>query len=176
MNSVSPDGLAGWLAACSLAMLCASAVAQEGMPIPHGNHNPHHGGAVLMYGMDLHFEVVLDPAGALRIYFSDAQRVDLPASSVSDVAVEIDRPGAKPESVAMAIDATGEYWQGKSAPIGAGDSTMNIAFVFLGNPIVVSMPTSGLLPAAKTVDRGAQGVRPARRAALPDPVMAPRSE
>jgi len=145
MNKVSR-----WLAALSLALLSvATARAQGDMPM-HGNHNPHHGGIVLMYGMDLHFEVVLERTGALRIYFSDGQRADLPASSVSDLAVEIDRPGALSEAVEMAINATGDYWQGKSAPVGMGDSTMNIAFVFRGDPIVVSVPTSNLMPAAKT--------------------------
>src|SRR5262249_60315547 len=31
--------------------------------IPHGDHNPHHGGVVMMKGSDLHYEVVLDPTG-----------------------------------------------------------------------------------------------------------------
>jgi hypothetical protein len=138
-----------WLAAVGFAMLTvATARAQGGMPM-HGNHNPHHGGIVLMYGMDLHFEVVLERTGALRIYFSDGQRVDLPASSVSDLAVEIERPGAMSEAVAMTIDATGDYWQGKSAPVGKGDSTMNIAFVFRGDPILVSVPTSNVLSEAQ---------------------------
>ncbi len=153
-----------WLVAFSLAMM-SGAQAQEGMPM-HGNHNPHHGGVVLMYGMDLHFEVVLDRTGAVRIYFSDGQRVDLPASSVSDLAVEIDRPGAKPEVVAMEIDATGDYWLGKSAPVSLGDSTLNIAFLFRGNPIVLSVATSGWIAADKITMREGHGVRAARDPAL----------
>ena len=31
--------------------------------MPHGDHNPHHGGVVMMKGDDLHYEVVLDPSG-----------------------------------------------------------------------------------------------------------------
>jgi hypothetical protein len=130
-------------------MAFAVARAQSGMPM-HGNHDPHHGGIVLMYGMDLHFEVVLDRTGPVRIYFSDGQRADLPASSVSDLAVEIDRPGARSEPVAMTIDATGDYWQGSSASVVIGDSTINIAFVYRGDPIVVSVPAPNGLSAAQT--------------------------
>ncbi len=139
-----------WLAAFSFAMLSVATARAQGGMLMHGNHNPHHGGIVLMYGMDLHFEVVLERTGALRIYFSDGQRADLPASSVSDLAVEIDRPGAMSEPVAMAIDDTGDYWQGKSAPVGMGGSTINIAFVFRGDPIVVSVPTSNWVSAAQS--------------------------
>ncbi|PYR43161.1 MAG: hypothetical protein DMF95_26545, partial [Acidobacteria bacterium] len=30
-----------------------------GSIVPHGDHNPHHGGVVMMKGDDLHYEVVL---------------------------------------------------------------------------------------------------------------------
>lgn len=107
-----------------------------------------------MYGMDLHFEVALDRSGSIRIYFSDGQRVDLPASSASNVALKIQRPGNQSEPVTMVIDATGEYWQGRSAPIKQGDATLNFAFVFHGNPLVVSVPASVFLPDGKTAGRG----------------------
>ena len=56
----------------------------------HGDHNPHHGGVVLMKGNDLHYEVVLDaPGRAHHIYFSDALREELPASIASDVVLTI---------------------------------------------------------------------------------------
>jgi hypothetical protein len=117
--------------------------------LPHGNHNPHHGGVVMMYGMDLHFEIVLLPAGGISIYFSDGQRSDLPASVASDVAIEIERSGAEAETVTMTIGTTGEYWEGKSAPIKEGDATLHLAFLFHGNPILVSFPVSSLLTDAK---------------------------
>src|SRR5262252_5934278 len=54
-------------------------------PAPvHGNHDPKYGGVVLMNG-DLHFEVVLTPAGRYHVYFSDAARAELPASVASQV-------------------------------------------------------------------------------------------
>jgi hypothetical protein len=42
----------------------------------------------MMYG-DLHYEVVLNPRGEHRIYFSDAQRAELPASVTSDVTIAV---------------------------------------------------------------------------------------
>lgn len=133
-----------------------------GMPLPsvahegpaHGNHDPHHGGVVLMYGMDLHFEIVLLPAGDIRIYFSDGQRTDLPASAASDLALEIERTGGKSESVTMAIGATGECWEGKSAPIKDAQATLHLAFVFQGNPIEISYAVASLLTGKKTAGAG----------------------
>ncbi len=120
-----------------------AAIAQSGMP--HGNHDPHHGGVVLMYGMDLHFEIVLRAAGVVRIYLTDGQRVDLPASYASDLALEIERPDNESETVAMAIGKTGESWEGKSAPIDAANATLHLAFIFHGNPIVMSLPAASLM-------------------------------
>jgi len=52
--------------------------------VPHGDHNPRHGGVVFMDG-DLHFEVVLGRDGQHRLYFSDAMREELPAATASAV-------------------------------------------------------------------------------------------
>jgi hypothetical protein len=140
---------------------CVAWLATAGVPspsaaqgLPHGNHNPHHGGIVMMYGMDLHFEIVLLPTGGISIYFSDGQRSDLPASVASDLAIEIERPGAKLETVTMMIGTTGEYWEGRSAPIKEGDAALHLAFVFQGNPIVISFAVSSLLTGAKTAGGG----------------------
>ena len=51
----------------------AAATPAAGGTVPHGDHNPHYGGIVLMNG-DLHFEVVLGRDGVCRVYFSDAMR------------------------------------------------------------------------------------------------------
>src|SRR5688500_8299108 len=64
----------------------------------HGNHDPHHDGFVSMY-LDLHIELVLPASGGVQLYYTDAARAELPAAVVSDVAVEIERKGAKPETV-----------------------------------------------------------------------------
>src|SRR5262245_63650773 len=73
----------------STAAPAAAATTSTGSTTPHGDHNPHHGGVVLMKG-DLHYEVVLDPSGkSYRVFFTDAVREELPASVASDVTLTI---------------------------------------------------------------------------------------
>jgi hypothetical protein len=142
----------GCVAAFGIASVSSPADAHEGSA--HGNHDPHHGGLVMMYGADLHYEVVLLPTGNVRIYFTDAQRGELPASVVSDVAIEIERPSSKPETVTMAIGTTGECWEGQGAPVKEVDTTLHLAFVLQGEPVVVSFPASDLLTANKAAQHG----------------------
>jgi len=79
----------GWAAACggsppreaAAAAKTPPPAATQGGAMPHGDHNPHHGGIVMMKG-DVHYEVVLDPDGRdHRVYFTDAVREDLPRRS-----------------------------------------------------------------------------------------------
>src|SRR3954447_20061543 len=80
--------------------------------VPHGDHNPHHGGIVMMRG-DLHYEVVCDRTGrAHHVYFTDAVRDELPAAVASAVTLTIKRPKAPDETVALRIDDDGESWIG----------------------------------------------------------------
>ncbi len=81
-------------------------------------------------------------------------RNDLPAATVADVAVEIERPGARTEAVDMAIAAEGDHWIGKSAPVSDAKTMVRVAFVFEGEPVLVNVPgsmwpTLGAAPAAK---------------------------
>lgn len=135
----APVRLLHW-ACLMLTLACAGAALAHGDE-QHGNHNPDHGGAVLMH-MDLHYEVVLRPQGGVQIYYTDAMRNELPASVVSDVAVEIERPGSKIEPVEMAIGATGEYWEGVSEPVSDPRSVVRVAFVYQGEPVLVNLPGS----------------------------------
>ncbi len=131
--------------------------------VPHGDHNPHHGGAVLML-RDLHYEIVFEPSGRVAVYFSDAVRKDLPASIVSDVYIEIDRPPhhsgrmmehktehkiehkieqkmeQKMERVDMTIDHAGESWEGKAMPVKQDDAVVRVAFTFQGEATTVDLP------------------------------------
>src|SRR5690349_19340297 len=135
MNEVRGRVMAALVAAALFAMPLAS---QEMKP--HGDHNPHHGGIVLMYGMDLHYEVVLSPGGKIQLWLSDGARDDLPAAAVSDVAVEIERSGGKRETVDMAIGATGENWEGQGSVVKDTDAVLHLAFVFHDEAAVVSFP------------------------------------
>jgi hypothetical protein len=132
----SPVGSA---ASAGGATAAATATADTPAAVPHGDHSPHHGGAVLML-RDLHYEIAFEPAGRVAIYFSDAVRKDLPASVVSDVYIEIDRPKHRSERVEMAIDATGESWEGKAMPVKQDDAIVRIAFTFQGEATSVDLP------------------------------------
>ena len=108
---------------------------------PHGDHNPHHGGVVLMNG-DLHYEVVLDPAGrSYRLFFSDAVREDLPASIASSAALTIRRPGGADELVPLQIDSAGESWDGSGRAVtDLAKTTVRVAFTIRGEPYWIDVP------------------------------------
>ena len=92
------------VAAAAAAPAAATAPADAPLAgMQHGDHNAHHGGVVYMYD-DMHYEVVLDPAGHHRVYFSDATREDLPASVVSKVTLTVERPKADPEPLSGTIE------------------------------------------------------------------------
>jgi hypothetical protein len=118
-----------------------AAPSAAGGSAPHGDHNPHHGGIVMMKGDDLHYEVVLDAAGrAHRLYFTDAIRDDLPASVASDVSLTIRRPHAPDERVAMRIDDAGESWIGGGEPVAAPSATtVRVAFTIRGEPYWIDL-------------------------------------
>ena len=78
----------------------------QGITEPHGDHSAHHGGMVLMNG-EVHYEVVLDPAGRYELWLSDAVRTELPASIASNVTVTVSRPNAEPEMLRRAVDDAG---------------------------------------------------------------------
>jgi hypothetical protein len=108
---------------------------------PHGDHNPHHGGVVLMNG-DLHYEVVLDPDGrSHRLFFSDAVREDLPASIASSVALTIRRPGGTDEPIQLQIDNSGESWTGSGRAVtDPAKTTVRVAFTIKGDPYWIDVP------------------------------------
>jgi len=116
-----------------------------GITTPHGDHSPHHGGMVLMNG-EVHYEVVLDRSGQHRIWFSDAVREDLPASQAARVTMVVARKGAPDESLALAIDESGESWVATGRPVGPGDVTVTVSYVLRGEPFEIEIPFS--LPAS----------------------------
>jgi hypothetical protein len=120
----------------------ASTAAAAGT-VPHGDHNPRHGGVVLMKG-DLHYEVVLDPAGrGHHLYFTDAVREDLPASVASDVGLTIRRPSLPDEHVVMQIDEAGESWVGSGQAVGSqAATTARVAFSIGHEPYWIDIPFS----------------------------------
>jgi hypothetical protein len=107
--------------------------------VPHGDHNPRHGGLVFMDG-DLHFEVVLGRSGAHRLYFSDAVREDLPAATASAVTVTVTRKAGPPEAVVLQIDDSGESWVGQGREVADPQATARIAYTAHGKPYFIDVP------------------------------------
>jgi hypothetical protein len=110
-----------------------------GITTPHGDHSPHHGGIVLMQG-ELHYEVVIDPAGKHSVWFSDAVREDLPASVASKVEMIVTRPQASPEMLALTIDESGESWITTGTPVTGNDVMVTLRFAVRGEPVEIEIP------------------------------------
>ena len=113
--------------------------AAAGETVPHGDHNPHHGGIVLMNG-DLHFEVVLGRDGSHHVFFSDAVRKDLPAATASAVTVTVDRKGQPAETIALQIDDSGESWVGRGRPVDDPAATARVVYTASGTPYFIDVP------------------------------------
>ena len=112
----------------------------------HGDHNRKFGGLVLMYGL-LHFEIVGRPEGGVELHMSDAMRVPMPAVTVSDVTVEIEREDGAFETVTMSISEAGDFWSGPCAPLtDRENTTVHFAFVAFGVPYVYALPLAALRP------------------------------
>jgi hypothetical protein len=110
-----------------------------GITTPHGDHSPHHGGMVLMYG-ELHYEVVFDRSGKHQVWFSDAVREDLPASVAANVTMTVTRKGAPPEPLALAIDNSGESWVANGKPVEGDDVMVTVSYAVRGAPFEVEIP------------------------------------
>jgi hypothetical protein len=113
-----------------------------GSALPHGDHNPHHGGVVMMKGDDLHYEVILDPSGGHhRVYFTDAVREELPASVASEVVLTVKRPSAPDERIVLQIDDAGESWEGQGRPVvEPASATARLAFTIRHEPYWIDLP------------------------------------
>ena len=100
---------------------------------------------------DLHYEVVLDPAGkAHHLFFTDAIREDLPASIASGVALTIHRPGAPDEPIAMKIDEFGESWVGTGRTLDVTpETTVRVTFTIHQEPYWIDVPYRAPGAAAK---------------------------
>jgi len=133
------------LAGCSKppagAQVSAPASEPPAATAPHGDHNPHHGGVVMMKGNDLHYEVLLDSSGKAQLFFTDAVREELPASIATDVSLTIHRPDSPDEKIPMRIDEFGESWVGSGRPSNtATETTVRVAFTIHQEPYWIDVP------------------------------------
>ncbi len=110
-----------------------------GITTPHGDHSPHHGGIVMMNG-EMHYEVVFDKAGKHRVWFSDAVREDLPASVAGSVVMIVTRPMGAAETLALAIDDSGESWVAAGAPLDESGTTVTLRYSVRGEPFEIEIP------------------------------------
>jgi len=100
---------------------------------------------------DLHFEIVAKDSGDYRVYFSDAARRELPATSVSKVRLSIRRPGFRGEPVDMKVSDNGEYWVGKGGNVDDKGTDLQIFFDNQGEPRTSDMP---FFATAQTLNTG----------------------
>jgi hypothetical protein len=124
--------------AVSTPAAAAAAPAASGA-VPHGDHNPHHGGVVYMNG-DLHFEVALGRDGAYRVYFSDAVREELPAATASGVTVTVTQKSAPADTIPLHIDDSGESWIGHGGRVEDPAASARIAYTAYGKPYFIDVP------------------------------------
>lgn len=127
-------------AATTAPVTAAPAAADAPAPgMEHGDHNAHHGGVVYMYD-DMHYEVVLDPGGHHRVYFTDAAREDLPASVASKVTLTVERPKADAETLSGTIDEHGESWVLDGRAVSEKETSVRVAFVTKGSEYWIDVP------------------------------------
>lgn len=148
MQRVYGSSLAGFTMAF-IAALPGFAWAHEDEP--HGDHDAHHGGVVMMY-KDLHFEVVLIEEGGVEVWFTDAQRNELPAVTVSELVVEIEHAGGATEYPIMRISDAGDYWLGETRLVENPDSLVRVGFLYQGEPWMLDLPASFLMPEVEATD------------------------
>ena len=111
-----------------------------GITTPHGDHSPHHGGMVLMNG-EMHYEVVFDPAGKHRVWFSNAVREDLPASIATGV---VDgrhaADGRRRKRCAEDRRQRRELGGGTAPPLDESGTMVKLTYAVRGEPFEIEIP------------------------------------
>jgi len=93
----------------------------------------------MMYG-DLHYEVVLNPRGEHRVYFSDAQRAELPASVTPELTIAVTHEEGVSESLQAEIDPSGRFWVTHGRPVENLSAMARISFVVEGKRYWIELP------------------------------------
>lgn len=89
---------------------------------------------------DVHYEIVLAPSGRHEVWFSDAVRNELPASVASGVAMDVLRPSAAAEAVALTIDDAGEAWVASAQPLDGEGIFVKLRYKLQGEPHEIEIP------------------------------------
>jgi hypothetical protein len=132
-----------------------SQLLEPGASVPHMDHSPRHGGLVLMKG-DTHLEVVLNPDGSCQAYFTDAVRMELPASYASEVTLGLASRQHQPQEILLKIAPTGTSWVGRLPLVDDPDAIVRVAYVARGEaPYWIDVP----LAAWRNVDTPIASIR-----------------
>ena len=124
-----------------LARSSGAAPSATAMVLGHFDHRPRHGGLVLMNG-DTHFEVVREPDGGWRIYFSDAVRNPLPAGTASQASLTVPVAGGPARELPLTINAGGDCWVGQGPPVVDPNTVVRVSYTAAGDPYWIDMPIS----------------------------------
>jgi hypothetical protein len=138
--------------------LVVSMLAVTCVALGHDEHAPHfdapqHGGVVLEFHDEIHYELVVSQGGnRLQVWLSDAHRRPLAASEVTDLVAEVGHPGNQVEQVDMRISDDGGSWIGTVHLKDPAD-IVRIGFIYHMMPATGSTKYDVLLhpPAAPTV-------------------------
>ena len=123
------------------------------------DHIAKHGGIVFTNGpFDLEF-VVQAPRGRYGVYFNDTSGEELPASTVRDVSLVIQR-GPTAENLKLRIDDTGECWLGSGIASGAQISAARVSYHFRGKAEQAEVPLSSVFHAELSTPSAVKAATP----------------
>jgi hypothetical protein len=127
-------------------------------PMPHGDHNPRHGGILFMAPDGFHhLEGVLTPAGSFRLYLYDNFTRPVDARAVrARIDDRLLQPAGEGEFLELALPAAERYpvevvLHARFGPAGSSSAEERFDFVFAGEtPAAGSIPAAGplVIPAA----------------------------
>jgi hypothetical protein len=134
-------------------LACVTGAAEAHGPQAHAGHGadydpPFHGGVVLEFNDQVHYEIVALADGELQIWFGDIHRRPMAASEVTDVAAEVDHADKSVEPVDMSISRDGSYWTGKARLRDPAD-VVRVGFIYRQESATGSVSYASLQAVAK---------------------------
>jgi Heavy metal binding domain len=96
----------------------------------------------VLINADLRLEASVTQQGVYTIGLHDARGYEIPASTISNLSLELKRPGRESQPVNFKIDSEGEYWIGSGVPLSDSVTTAAVALSFHGENVTASLPLS----------------------------------
>jgi len=91
---------------------------------------------------DLRLDASVTQQGEYAIALHDAHGYEIPATTISNVTLKLQRSGGASQPVNLKIDSAGESWIGTGAPISDSVTTAAVALSFRGETLTASLPLS----------------------------------